>query len=118
MVDLRDLNHEFIPDKSIDIKAKFQHSFGIYSDESYPIENIILSFDKADGNYLKTVPIHQSQEIIEETENNITLKLTLRITEDFVMALLSRSWSLKVIEPVSLKNRIRDIYKDALERNL
>jgi predicted DNA-binding transcriptional regulator YafY len=115
---LRLLNQKFRKDKSLNIKEKFKHSFGIYSSEEYPIEDVLLAFDVADGNYLKVVPLHDTQEIIEETEDKIIIKLKLRITEDFIMALLSRSWSLQVLEPISLKNRVSDIYRKALERNL
>ena len=115
--DFIDLKQKFKKDKEVDIRAKFENSFGIYSSEIYPVEDVILSFDKSDGSYLKTVPLHHSQEIIEETETTITLKLKLRITEDFVMAILSRSWSVKVIQPVSLKQRVCNIYLDALKRN-
>lgn len=115
--DLIDLQQKFKKDKEVNISAKFENSFGIYSSEIYPVEDVILSFDKSDGSYLKTVPLHHSQQIIEETEATITFKLKLRITEDFVMAILSRSWSVKVIQPESLRQRVCNIYLDALKRN-
>jgi predicted DNA-binding transcriptional regulator YafY len=43
--------------------------------------------------------------------------LRLRITNDFVMELLSRSRSLTVIRPQSLRERIRKVYEEALKRN-
>ena len=112
----RVLDSKFKRGKNIDINTKFEDSFGIYSSEEYPVENVVLSFDKTDGSYLKTVPFHHSQEIIEETENTTTFKLRLRITKDFIMAIVARSWSLKVIEPIWLKEELCNIYKKALER--
>lgn len=112
------LSQKFKKDNSVDLNEKFKYSFGIYSSDEYPIENVILSFNLEDGSYLKTVPLHSSQEIVNQTKDEIIIKLRLRITEDFVMALLSRSWSLKVIEPSSLRQRVYEIYKSALERNL
>ena len=41
----------------------------------------------------------------------------LRITNDFVMALLARSTSLTVLKPESLRCRVRDIYREALRRH-
>lgn len=115
--DFIDLQQKFKKDKEVNISAKFENSFGIYSSEIYPVEDVILAFDKSDGSYLKTVPLHHSQQIIEETETEITFNLRLKITEDFVMAILSRSWSVKVIQPESLRLRVCSIYLDALKRN-
>ena len=110
-------NETFVKDKSYDIENKFKYSFGIYSSTEYPIKDVILSCDKEDGNYLKSRPLHQSQEVLEENDNGMTFKLRVRITPDFVMEIISRSWSVKVLQPKSLRKQICDIYTKALERN-
>lgn len=115
--DLNTLKNKFQKDIKVDIHEKFKYSFGIYSSVEYPVEDIILSFDHVDGSYLKSVPLHTSQKIVSETKNEIIIKLRLRITADFIMAIISRSWSLKVVKPQELKKRISEIYRSALERN-
>lgn len=107
----------FQKDASFDISKKFQYSYGIYSSEEYPIEEIVLAFDSEDGNYLKSRPLHTSQEVIKESENEIVIRLRLRITPDFIMEIISRSWSVCVLEPTSLRKQICEIYKGALDRN-
>ncbi|MBR5399169.1 MAG: WYL domain-containing protein [Bacteroidales bacterium] len=115
--DFKVTDSRFVKDKSIDVRALFRESFGIWNDSSTPVEIILLKFDSLDGGFIKTLPIHQSQEIVSEDENSVIISLKLRITNDFVMALLSRSRSVEVIEPLHLRQRLNDIYKDALERN-
>lgn len=115
--ELKVLVHKFKKDPDIDIAKKFEFSYGIYSSEEYPVEDVVLSFDAADGNYLKTTKLHSSQEVIEDNDEKFVIKLRLRITEDFVMAILARSWSLTVLEPTSLRERLQEIFKEALERN-
>ena len=115
--ELKVLAQKFKKDPAVDIAQKFEFSYGIYSSEEYPVEDVVLSFDAADGNYLKSTALHPSQEIIEDNAERFVIKLRLRITEDFVMAILARSWSLTVIEPASLRERLHEIYKKALERN-
>jgi predicted DNA-binding transcriptional regulator YafY len=107
---------KFIKDESVDLIEKFRNSFGIYSSEEYPVEDVILSFDAQDGHYLKSLPLHSSQEILRDNTEFI-IRLHLKITHDFVMEILSRSWSLKVIQPESLRQCIYDIYSAALKRN-
>ena len=47
----------------------------------------------------------------------VEVTLRLKITNDFVMALLSLSSSIEILAPQSLKDRISAIWAAALERN-
>lgn len=107
----------FPKDNTIDVPEKFRYSYGIYSSDEYPVEDVILSFDARDGSYLKSLPLHHSQEVITDNKDEFVIRLRLKITLDFIMELMSRSWSLKVIEPLSLREQIHSICKSALERN-
>ena len=108
---------KFKPKKTKDILHIFDDSFGIWADENMPVEDIVIRYDKLDSRFVKSMPLHSSQYIIEENENSLTIGLQLRITNDFVMALLARSRSMEVIAPLSLRQRVEDIYLEALKRN-
>lgn len=107
----------FKRDETIIPDELFKHSYGIWDDPSMPVEEIELSYSSLDGKFIKTTPLHSSQKIIIDNDTEFRISLRLRITNDFVMALLSRSASLTVIKPPSLRARIREIYKEAIERN-
>ena len=107
----------FKRDESIESKNLFKHSYGIWDDPSKPIEEIELSYSPIDGSFLKTTPLYSSQEILLDNESEFRIRLRIRVTNDFIMALLSRSKSLKVIKPDSLRHEIKSIYENALERN-
>lgn len=47
----------------------------------------------------------------------VEVTLRLKITNDFVMTLLSRSSSIEILAPQSLKDRMYDIWTAALGRN-
>lgn len=99
-----------------DIDKYYEDSFAMFSDGK--TENVTLSFDFRDGNYINSYPIHHSQECEIDTENNrYIIKLKLKITLDFIMELMSRAWSLEVIEPLHLRKEITTIFKEAFERN-
>ena len=78
------------------------------------MEEIVLKYDSVDGAFVKTLPLHQ---ILSEDETGITVKLRLRITNDFVMELLSRSRSVEVVAPHTLRTRLYDTLRQAAERN-
>ena len=85
--------------------------------EEYPIEDIVLMFDTEDGNYLDSRPIHHSQHVINKKDGEVVIGLRLRIIPDFIMEFLSRSWSVKIVSPDSLRRRVCDILREALNRN-
>ena len=110
-------DEKFVRDESIDIPALFRESFGIWNDPSDPVEEIVLKYDKLDGAFVKTLPLHSSQEILSDNSDGLVVRLRLRITNDFVMALLARSRSVEVVSPLHLRQRLHDVYAAALERN-
>ena len=101
---------------SVDIRRLFEECYGIWNNLSDPVEDIELKYDALDGAFIKTLPLHQTQ-VVTEGEDGITVRLRLRVTNDFVMALLSRSRSVTVVKPDSLRERLCGVWKAALERN-
>lgn len=99
----------------VEIKQHFNDSFAMFTDGE--TENVVLKFDRRDGNYIQSFPIHPSQKTLAEDENSVTFSLQIKITLDFMMELMSRAWSLEVLEPFSLREEIQAIFKDATERN-
>ena len=108
---------KFKRDTTIDVQSLFRDCFGIWDQADIPVEEIILSYDALDGAFLKSFPLHHSQEVLVDTKEEYRIKVRLRITNDFVMELLSRSRSLTVIAPLSLRENVNKIYENALKRN-
>lgn len=111
-------NERFKRDDTIDVNELFKDSYGIWQQTDIPVEDIELSYDALDGKFLKSLPLHHSQRILCDTEEEFRITLRLRITNDFVMELLSRSRSLTVIRPLHLRERVRKVYEEALRRNI
>ena len=101
---------------STDIRQLFNDSYGIWNNPTDPVEDIELKYDALDGAFIKTLPPHKTQKVTEN-EDGVTVQLRLRITNDFVMELLSRSRSVTVVKPDSLRERLCSVWKAALERN-
>lgn len=106
-------------ERNIDISVAdmFRDSYGIWDDPSIPVEDIELRYDALDDSFVKLALIYSSQNILADTAEELRISLRLRITNDFVMELLSRSRSLEVIRPQHLRERIRHVYEEALKRN-
>ena len=94
---------------------KFKYSFGIVSDGTKP-EKIKLWLSHGQADYIKTLPLHHSQEIVSDNEKECIMELFLSPTYDFIMELLSMGQEVKVLEPVSLKNKMIEMLEATLKR--
>ena len=109
------ITEEKFEKKEVDWNAKYQDVFAMFTDGK-KAEDVVLSFDHMDGNYIESMPIHHSQ-ILTREQNRTIVKLHIKITLDLIMELMSRSWSIEVIEPQRLRKELYSIYKDATKRN-
>ena len=101
--------------ENFNLNEVFQHSFGIISTFNEAPEEIVISFTPHQGKYIKSLPIHHSQEILIDDENELQIKLTLVPTFDFEQELLQHSGRLKILSPQNFKQRMEGIWKSALE---
>jgi predicted DNA-binding transcriptional regulator YafY len=60
------------------------------------------------------LPLHESQVIIQDNEDELLIRITIYVTHDFIMEILSYGESVKVIKPVNLIYDLKTSYQDAL----
>jgi predicted DNA-binding transcriptional regulator YafY len=102
-------------DVKFDRKKYFQHSFGITSYHEEP-EEIVLSFSRKTGDYIKAVPLHLSQEIIADSEKEFRIKLSVYPTYDFMMQILSYGAEVEVISPKGIRETMEKILSETLTK--
>lgn len=100
--------------EEIDVLAMFEHSFGIISPNNIKPINIELTFTSFQAKYIKSLPLHHSQQVLNEDTGKVTFSLFLVPTFDFIMELLSFGSNLMDIKPKSLKNQIIQEHKKSL----
>ncbi|MBP3354136.1 MAG: WYL domain-containing protein [Bacteroidales bacterium] len=105
---------EFVYPKEFTPENYFKGSFGIFV-ENKPIEKIILKVKSPQNNYIKTLPLHQSQKILFDCNNFTTFEYTLRPSFDFKQEILSQGKSVEVIQPQSLREDIINTLKETLK---
>lgn len=106
-------NLTFMYPNTFSIEQTYRHCFGIISPIDDEPQEIILSFDPFQGKYIKTLPLHETQEILEDTEDELLVKLKLYVTHDLIMELLSFGDNMKVIKPKSLVKEIKLAHENA-----
>jgi predicted DNA-binding transcriptional regulator YafY len=96
-------------------KEHFKNSFGIIKNDSgTPVQEVVLRFSAQQGKYIKSLPLHPSQQILVDNDEGLTIKLNIYVTFDFEMELLSHGANLEVLEPAFLRESVKLKLKDAL----
>lgn len=109
-------NQNFIYPENYSVEQSHRFSFGIMGPNDKHPQEIILSFDPFQGKYIKTLPLHHTQEIMIDNQKELRIKLTLFLTHDLLMELLSYGANLKVIAPKSLAEEVKQAHQEAFNR--
>ncbi len=95
--------------ENFSVNEHFRYSFGIISPNGLDPEEVILSFDPVEGKYIKSLPLHESQAILKDDDDELLIQLYLVPTHDFIMEILSHGSSVKVLKPDSLVKEIKEV---------
>lgn len=101
---------------NFDIGEHYRFCFGIISPNGNDPQDIILSFDPIQGKYIKTLPLHETQQVIIDNEKELQVELKLCLSHDLIMELLSFGDSLKVLQPQSLIDEIKSAHLNAYKQ--
>ena len=116
MTDLNITGNYFKPTIDFNIENMYRYCFGIINSDDKLPEEIILSFDPHQGNYIKSLPLHETQQILVDNEKELRIHLKLFITHDFVMELLAHGKTVTVIQPQILIDDLKDNYQIVLNK--
>ena len=90
-----------------DAENYFKHSMGITSYKGKS-SKIILKANTIAARYIISQPIHESQEIEEETKEFTLFVLTLLISEELIRTILSYGGEIEIVEPLELRKVIQE----------
>jgi len=84
----------------------------------YESEDVILQFAPEEANYIKSLMLHRSQEIIEDNDKGLKIKMHVKITAEFIKECILRyGHSVRVLKPDSLVEDVKKIYLAALDKS-
>lgn len=94
---------EFSPDEF------FRYSFGITHLDAARPEKVKLKFKASEIPYVLSQPLHHSQQVASQDENQLTVTMHVYITSELKMAILAHGAAVEVLAPESLRKEIADI---------
>ncbi len=102
ILDFQNTLHRFDYPPDFDVNRHFRYCFGVINPENSRPEDILLSFDPEQGKYIKSYPLHESQEIVADTPKELRIRLQLFVTYDLIQEILSYGNRVKVLSPEAL----------------
>ncbi|MFN3848585.1 MAG: helix-turn-helix transcriptional regulator [Spirosomataceae bacterium] len=100
-----------------DAEQYFRYSLGItvYPDK-HP-EDVVLSFDARQGKYFKTQPFYSftPDDILIDNETELRVRLRIIVNEELIRAIAQFGKDVEVIEPASLRETMKDYFKQSFE---
>lgn len=81
-----------------------------------PKENIRLSFCPSQTGYLKSLPIHHSQQIIQADENQLIIEINVQPNFELNQQILKYGPLAKVISPAWYAKEIKSLLKEAFQQ--
>jgi len=99
-----------------DIQTFFEFTYGAVGTEGKKVEEVILSFTPFQGKFIKAVPMHHSQQILIDNEEEFRIALKIVPVIDFVMDVQQYAHAVKVIKPKWLADQIKLNLQEALKQ--
>ncbi len=94
--------------------SKFKNVFGITHLPNAEVKEVVIETDVHTAQYLKSLPLHDSQQIVHEDDQKVRFSYALCITPDLIHEILSYGKQAKVLAPDELRVAVRDELKIAL----
>ena len=96
-----------------DVETAYRYCFGIISPDDVLPQEIVLSFAPFQGKYIKTLPLHHTQEGLVDNGTELKIRLQLCLTHDFLMELLSFGHNMEVLKPALLADELKWAHYEA-----
>lgn len=116
LTNLEITNKTFLYPDTYNIEQSYRYCFGIISPNDEDPQDIILSFDPFQGKYIKTLPLHDTQQVLVDNDDELQIKLKLCVTHDLIMELLSFGDNMKVLKPDTLITEIKTAHQKAYKQ--
>ena len=111
--DIEDTDKTFKMKKNFDANQYFEGCCGVITSDE-PIQRIVLLAYGGFADYLRTLPLHESQREIEGDDESTLFEYHLKPTFDFYQLVLAQGDQVEVLEPESVRNEMRNFAQNML----
>lgn len=112
--DIQDTERTFKMKKNFDVHSYFEGCCGAITSNESP-QKIVLRAYNGFADYLRTLPLHESQREIGSDDESTLFEYHLKPTFDFYQLVLAQGDQVEVLEPEPVRNEIRNFAQNMLD---
>ena len=101
-----DKEKKFKLPRTFDASVYFDECFGVIASDGTNVENVKLKVSVGQANYLRSLPLHRSQQELERTDTYSIFHFRVRPSYDFQQEILWHGEEMEVLEPLWLREEI------------
>ena len=94
----------------------FSEYYGVLTDETTPLEHVVVRAYGKTADYLRTLPLHHSQQVVGTTDDYTDFALDIRPTPDFIGELLRYDQGVEVLNPPDFRLKMRKTLEEMVNR--
>ena len=117
ITNLKMTTEKFIRSKKENPEELFSNIIGLNYANGNGVEEVILSFTPFQGKYVKTLPLHHSQKILVDTDEELRISLHVIPNFELTQKILMQANQVKVISPELYREEIMGIIKRMLKKH-
>ena len=110
ILDAEILDKTFTVKKGFSMKNFFEGCTGIIPSDNKIEEVIVKSYGQG-PDYLRTLPLHESQQELESGDGYAIFSYKVKLTYDFMQLIMRQGDQVEVLSPESLRNDMRNLAK-------
>ncbi len=112
--DIQDTGKTFKMKKNFDVHSYFEGCCGIITSNESP-QKIVLRAYNGFADYLRTLPLHESQREIGSDDESTLFEYHLKPTFDFYQLVLAQGDQVEVLEPEPVRDEMRNFAQNMLD---
>lgn len=112
IISLHKENDRFAYPKDFDPEEFFYGCFGVIACDGTKVETVELQVTEDQANYIRSLPLHESQKEIYRCEAYSVFRYSVRPTYDFMQEVLSHGADVEVLAPIWFRQQVADVAGD------
>jgi len=112
---IEEIQQPYVENTFVDFDEYFEDIIGVTRSKEGIVQKVQLQFTPNLAPYILTKPLHGSQRKIQQDESGLTVQLEVIPNYELEQLVLSYGESVKMLEPVSLREKIKERLQKSLE---
>ncbi len=114
IIEFKHISHPYRENKDVDFKKFFENVIGVSFPKGGELTEVRIWVDKQQWPYIKSKPLHGSQQIVAEHEDgSAEISLSVILNFELESRILAQGMHMKVLSPESLRDKISSQLNEA-----